>query len=98
MTYYKKKGKPYRRSEEGSLYMNLHPHCEACGFQSEELHHILTRRSGGPDMDWNWLALCKACHVVFHTVGRYSFAMRYPLTMEKIKAACEHMGRKFDKE
>ena len=98
MTYYKKKGRPYRRSDEGTIYMNLHPSCEACGFQSEELHHILSRRSGGPDLEWNWLALCKACHVVFHTVGRYSFAMRYPVTMKKIKAACDMMGRKFGKE
>lgn len=98
MTYYKKKGKPYRRSEEGTLYMNLHPYCEACGnWQSEELHHILSRRSGGPDEDWNWLALCKACHLVFHTVGRYSFTLRYPACEEKIKAACATMGRKFNK-
>ena len=77
--------------------MNLHPSCEACGFPSEQLHHILSRRSGGPDIEWNWMALCACCHANFHQLGRFSFARRYPVTMEKIRAACEHLGRKFDK-
>jgi len=94
LTYYKKKGKPYRRSVEGTIYMNRHQICEACGFPAEELHHILSRRSGGPDVDWNWLSLCRACHLVFHTVGRSSFMERYPACEEKIVAACEHMGRR----
>lgn len=99
MNYYKSKRKPYKRSDAGTIYINLHPTCEACeGWKTEELHHILSRRSGGPDEEWNWLALCKACHLVFHSVGRASFAKRYPWLEDKIKAACDKMGRKFDKE
>jgi len=97
MTYYKKKGKPYRRSDAGTLYLNLHPSCEVCGSSSEQLHHILSRRSGGPDEEWNWMALCKCCHNNFHSLGRASFARRFPIVMHKIREACERMGRKMDK-
>jgi 5-methylcytosine-specific restriction endonuclease McrA len=97
MSFYKKKGKAYRRSDAGTLYLNLHPHCEACGFPSEQLHHILSRRSGGPDEEWNWMALCKCCHNNFHALGRASFAERYLATMDRIVLACERMGRKFNK-
>ena len=97
MNYYKKKGKPYRRSAEGTLYMNLHPYCEACGYHAEELHHILTRRSGGADEEYNWLALCKVCHHIYHDIGRVSFAERFPACEAKIVSACEKAGRKFNK-
>ncbi len=97
MSYYRKKGKPYKRSDLGSFYINAHPSCEACGFPSEELHHIITRRSGGPDEEWNWLALCKGCHLLFHSLGRASFCKRYPHLTDKVREACERMGRVFDK-
>ena len=51
-----------------------------------------------PDEEWNWLALCRYCHAGFHSIGRYSFALRYPIVHDKIKSACEKMGRTFDKE
>lgn len=77
--------------------MNLHPYCEACGFKSEELHHILSRRSGGPDEEWNWLALCKVCHRCFHDFGRAKFCDRFPHLVAKVRAACDKIGRVFDK-
>jgi len=97
VSYYKKKGKPYKRSDLGTFYMNAHPDCEACGFPSEELHHVLSRASGGPDDEYNWLALCKADHILFHAMGRASFCKRYPHLEAKVCEACDRMGRVFDK-
>jgi len=77
--------------------MNAHSDCEACAFPSEELHHIITRRSGGLDEDFNWLALCKGCHLLFHSLGRASFCKRYPHLEAKVREACDMMGRVFDK-
>ena len=97
MKYPKKKGRPYRRSDLMQFYLNAHPNCETCGHPTEEGHHIITRKSGGPEEEWNYLALCKVCHMVFHSIGRYSFALRYPVVYDKIKEACEKMGRVFNK-
>ena len=97
MKYGKAKGKAYKRSDLGTFYMNAHPLCETCDHPSEELHHIISRKSGGADEEWNWLALCKYCHAGFHSIGRYSFAMRYPSATAKIKDACERVGRVFNK-
>jgi len=97
LKYGKKKGKAYKRSEMGEFYMNAHPQCEVCQAPSTDLHHIITRKTGGPDEYWNYLALCKIDHQVFHMMGRYSFTVRYPQFREKIQSACERMGRTFDK-
>ena len=98
MKYAKSKRGAYKRSSEGQFYMNAHADCEVCGHPAEELHHLITRKSGGPDEPWNWLALCRYCHAGFHSIGRYSFALRYPQVYDKIKSVCEKMGRTFDKE
>lgn len=98
MSYYKKKGKPYRRSDIATFYLNSHRACEACiGFPAEEVHHIITRATGGPDEAFNFLALCKVCHLVFHQIGRASFCKRYPHLEAKVREACDMMGRVFDK-
>jgi len=82
----------------GQFYVNAHQACEACYvLPSDELHHILTRASGGPDEEWNWLALCKGCHILFHSMGRASFCKRYPHLEAKVREACDMMGRVFDK-
>lgn len=31
-----------------------------------DVHHIIMRRDGGPNEDWNLVTLCKTCHVVLH--------------------------------
>jgi 5-methylcytosine-specific restriction endonuclease McrA len=98
MKYAKSKRGTYRRSDLGQFYMNAHPGCEVCGHPAEELHHILTRKSGGPDEEWNWLALCKYCHNGFHSIGRYSFALRFPIVHDKIRDACARLGRTFNRE
>jgi hypothetical protein len=95
--YGKKKGKPYKRSEMMQFYLNSHPNCEVCGMTPVEGHHLVTRSTGGAEEYWNYLALCKVDHTIFHAIGRYSFALRYPQFHDKIKQACEKSGRIFDK-
>jgi 5-methylcytosine-specific restriction endonuclease McrA len=97
LKYGKSKRGTYRRSELMQFYINAHPYCETCGHITEEGHHIISRKTDGPEEDWNYLALCRVCHMVFHSIGRYSFAQRYPVVRDKIEQACLKMGRTFDK-
>ena len=84
------------RSDAAQFYLNAHRICEACHLiDAQEVHHILTRASGGPDENWNFLALCKYDHNGFHDQGRRSFAERFPHLADKIKEACKTGGRKF---
>lgn len=93
-------GKPKRprrgRSDTAQFYLNAHPACEACNIiEAQEVHHILTRATGGPDENWNFLALCRADHMIFHQLGRRAFAQRFPALAQKIEEACKTGGRKF---
>jgi hypothetical protein len=76
-------------------------YCAICGRPAHP-HEIVTRGSGGPREPWNVIDLCDDHHTLgadsFHRLGRYSFAKRWPQFSDKIKAACERMGRVFDKE
>ena len=96
-THYKAPKHPRRgRSETAWFYFNEHPVCEACRFMAtQEVHHIITRATGGPDEAWNFLSLCKYDHLGLHDQGRRSFAERFPHLADKIKDACKRMGRKF---
>lgn len=40
--------------------------CACCGAPSDELHHIRTKKSGGPDKEWNLLPVCRGCHRRIH--------------------------------
>lgn len=31
-----------------------------------DVHHIILRKDGGPNEDWNLVTLCKTCHIVLH--------------------------------
>jgi len=93
----KKKGKPYKRSDVMQFYLNAHPNCEVCGSPIVQGHHIITRATGGVEEYWNYLALCPVDHTIFHAIGRYSFALRFPQLSDKIEEACRLSGRKFDK-
>ena len=96
MNYPRPKTPRGRRSDAMQFYMNAHVGCEACGIvQSQEGHHILTRATGGPEEDWNFLALCHVCHYVWHNIGRKAFAERYPHLAPKIKEAVKRGGRKW---
>jgi hypothetical protein len=70
--------------------------CEICGAPAEA-HEIITRKTGGPCEEWNQIRFCRVHHRLIHSLGRYSFALAYPQFRDKIEAACERMGRVFDK-
>lgn len=40
--------------------------------------HIRTRGSGGPDTDWNTVAMCMLCHIEWGKLGAYRFCMKHP--------------------
>ena len=84
------------RSDAAWFYFNSHQVCEACNLiETQEIHHVLSRATGGPDEAWNFLALCKSDHYLYHQMGRRSFAERFPHLADKIKEACKTGGRKF---
>lgn len=76
-------------------------HCEICGAPWAQRHEIISRKTGGPREAWNTLWLCADHHTLgpysFHKLGRYSFAIMWPQFFDKIKSACERMGRTFKK-
>lgn len=43
--------------------------CVACGRQPADKHHIRSRKSGGPDVEWNLIPLCREHHVMIHVKG-----------------------------
>lgn len=67
--------------------------CELCGDRADP-HEIVTRGSGGKREPWNVIYLCLAHHREFHDRGRSTWARLHPEYLNKIKAACERMGRK----
>jgi len=70
--------------------------CEICG-RDAETHHWVSRGSGGPREPWNEVPLCRVHHCYAHSLGRVSFAYRYPQFEARIRDACERCGRQFDK-
>lgn len=53
--------------------------CEICGNrQGTVAHHIQTKKSGGPDVAHNLVALCNLHHRQIHDVGINSFITLYP--------------------
>lgn len=63
--------------------------CEICGSPAE-VHHIITRGSGGTDHKDNLLNLCRKHHTEIHTIGRESFSSKYEVVRERIRYAVEH--------
>jgi hypothetical protein len=52
--------------------------CIVCNKQASEFHHLKTRKSGGPDEDWNLLPICRLHHVHIHAEGLKKIAAKYP--------------------
>jgi 5-methylcytosine-specific restriction endonuclease McrA len=54
--------------------------CIVCFEEGENkvcLHHVKTRKSGGPNESWNLMPLCQSCHNEVHMIGLNSFSQRY---------------------
>ena len=96
MKYGKAKHPYSRRTDQAQFYFNAHPYCEACRLvEARDLHHIITRATGGAEENENYLSLCSVCHTTWHNIGRRAFAARYPHLEAKIQEACKRQGRKF---
>lgn len=53
--------------------------CEVCGFyHGSTPHHVQSVKSGGTNDEWNIIPLCLRCHGEIHTIGRSTFAKKYP--------------------
>lgn len=51
--------------------------CAACGCTPSDPCHIKSRGAGGPDTDWNLLAMCRIHHTEQHKVGWFMMAYKY---------------------
>ena len=56
--------------------------CIICGKLATEKHHLKSRKSGGPDAEWNLLPIDRACHTKIHQAGLTSYANKYPTLLE----------------
>jgi hypothetical protein len=66
--------------------------CVVCGSWEFDRHHLKTKKSGGPDADFNLFNLCRIHHSEIHYIGRNNFAMKY----ERFKKKLEVKGWVFD--
>ena len=50
-------------TQEHKKYLKEFSRCELCGSPKKlELHHIIPKSFGGPDVMDNWIAICSGCH------------------------------------
>lgn len=65
--------------------------CACLKLGPSDAHHIKTKKSGGPDTQWNLVSLCRQHHQELHVMANTEFANKYPL----FKAMLEKKGWKF---
>lgn len=58
--------------------------CLCCGYHIYDIHHIKTRKSGGPDLQWNMAPLCRTHHVEIHKKGLQWMCQKYPALKDYI--------------
>lgn len=66
--------------------------CIVTGKPGADLHHVKTRKSGGPDEPWNLLSVSHDIHNEIHAKGLYSVSRKYP----QIRAFLINHGWEFD--
>ena len=74
------------------------PVCVACG-STEDLqhHHLVPRKAGGSDDEFNLVTLCTACHHKMHARqmnGDYSHSQLVLAGLERAKARGAQLGRR----
>ena len=67
--------------------------CAVCASPGADVHHIVSRGSGGGDVPYNLLHLCRKCHTEVHIIGWVAFGRKYPRVYGKIMNAREIAGR-----
>lgn len=60
------------------IYIDLRGKCVVCGKVGADLHHWKSRKSGGPDEDWNLIKICRTHHTEIHKIGPQTFSEKYP--------------------
>lgn len=59
-------GRAWKRIRD--KFVKLHPQCELCGADTEEVHHKKPLSKGGSLNDRsNLMALCRNCHLKLHS-------------------------------
>jgi len=71
--------KPIRHIDESVLELRRNEPCCVCGKKPpSDPSHVISRGAGGPDFLFNVAPHCRACHIKFHALGRYTFTNKYP--------------------
>lgn len=52
--------------------------CQLCGKSPVDACHIKTKGSGGDDVEWNLLSMCRNCHNLQHLWGFYKLCEQFP--------------------
>lgn len=59
--------------------------CAACKqYRDVDRAHIRTRGAGAGWEDWEWLYLCRVCHVRSGSLGWVRFIYKYPHIMDEL--------------
>ena len=56
--------------------------CQVSG--PSEVHHLKSRKSGGPDVEWNLVPVCRPCHVEVHKRGLLFMMQKYLYAVAKL--------------
>lgn len=68
-----------KRHEDMTIREAIHKQrCVVSNRWGAEGHHIITRKSGGPDAEWNLMPLSRIHHTECHQIGLNKFAEKYP--------------------
>lgn len=70
--------KPVRLKNRQLLDTYKYRSCLACGHGISDPCHVRTQKRGGPDTEWNVMALCRTHHVEQHKIGWDSMRRKYP--------------------
>ena len=67
-----------KRIEDRSLLKSYHEKsCIACGSKPCDPAHIKSQGSGGLDLEWNLIPLCRKHHSEQHQIGWKKFSSKY---------------------
>jgi hypothetical protein len=69
--------KSYRIVDTMALQTAKTKPCAVCARFEAEPHHVKSKKSGGDDMGFNLMPLCRRCHKEVHDIGLTTFASKY---------------------
>lgn len=69
--------KPQRHQDRALLDLAHKGRCVVCSRVGCDGDHIKTKGSGGPDLPWNIMHLCRVHHTEKHQIGLVTFAKKY---------------------